>query len=455
MCNRAATSRNSLDKNMNTSARILASLAVALAALTPAAARAQGSLVPPGAPAPTMKTLQQIEPRIDLQSAPASAVTTTNAAYHFIINQPGSYYLSANLDVTKSNGIQINAEGVTLDLNGFEISRASGSGGNGIEIPAAGHRASVRNGSLKGFTYGIRSLVLVSDFGRGCSFRDLSVSSCTVIGILAGESAVLDGCRAHDNSGTYGIFAGPGSSLSNCTASHNTGSAGISADIGSSLTNCAASNNPAFTGIFANGGSSLINCTAKNNTGTYGIDVESFSSLTNCSASNNTSVDATSAGISTGANCTISNCSSSSNSSTAAASASTTGMGFDVGGSSTIHGCTANSNEGDGINLLSDSVARGNMCDSNGNGGDGAGIHATSSDNRIEGNNVTDNDRGIDVDAAGNLIIKNSASGNAANWDVVSGNVILVVQASTAAAVSGNSGGTPPGSTDPNANFTY
>src|SRR2546423_776646 len=81
---------------------------------------AQGSLTPPGAPAPTMKALDEIEPRINLQASPAPAsVDTTNANYHFIINQPGSYYLSANLGVTKLNGIKINSQGVTLDLNGF------------------------------------------------------------------------------------------------------------------------------------------------------------------------------------------------------------------------------------------------------------------------------------------------------------------------------------------------
>src|SRR5258705_13544827 len=49
---------------------------------------AQGSLTPPGAPAPTMKTLDEVEPRTNLQATPAPAgVDTTNANYHFIITQ--------------------------------------------------------------------------------------------------------------------------------------------------------------------------------------------------------------------------------------------------------------------------------------------------------------------------------------------------------------------------------
>src|SRR2546421_7052509 len=88
----------------------------------------QGSLAPPsGTPVATMKSLDQIEPRIDLQHAPASAVTS-DVNDDFIITQPGSYYLTANIAATKANAVLINVAGVTLDLRGFQISKGSGSG---------------------------------------------------------------------------------------------------------------------------------------------------------------------------------------------------------------------------------------------------------------------------------------------------------------------------------------
>src|SRR5208282_3674210 len=70
---------------------------------------AQGSLTPPGAPAPTMITLSQIEPRTPISSAP------------FTITNPGSYYLTTNVTVSSGNGIIIAASDVTLDLGGFTI----------------------------------------------------------------------------------------------------------------------------------------------------------------------------------------------------------------------------------------------------------------------------------------------------------------------------------------------
>ena len=189
------------------------------------------------------------------------------------------------------------------------------------------------------------------------------------------------------------------------------------------------------------------------------------STVSNCSAFQNTGN-----GISTGDGCTVSNCSARLN----------TGFGISVANGSTVSNCTAFNNSADGINTTTGStvadctvsfntlngilcssscIIRGNTCASNGNGaGNGAGIRATSTNNRIEGNNCTLADRGIDVDAPGNIIIRNTCSGNTINWVIVANNVcgpILDRTAPGSFPVNGNSAVSSLGSTDPNANFTY
>jgi len=73
---------------------------------------AQGSLTPPGAPTPTMKTLDQVEAR-QIVNATNTPGDGTN---QFIISAPGSYYLTGNITgVSAKNGIVINADDVTLD----------------------------------------------------------------------------------------------------------------------------------------------------------------------------------------------------------------------------------------------------------------------------------------------------------------------------------------------------
>jgi parallel beta-helix repeat protein len=140
-----------------------------------------------------------------------------------------------------------------------------------------------------------------------------------------------------------------------------------------------------------------------------------------------------------------------------------TGAGITVGSASNVQNCSAFLNKGDGIRASNDCNIIANVCSTNGNGGDGAGVHVFFGNSRIEGNNVTNNDRGIEVGFAGNLIIKNSArvngTGSAGNYVIAADNRYGPIIDDTAAGSIAASGKGPFTSTltttDPWANFSY
>ena len=76
-----------------------------------------GNLNPPAAPAPTMKTLDEVEPRIPV----GTTTTPGDAEYEYIISASGSYYLTGNIAASKG-GIKIASNDVTLDLSGYTLS---------------------------------------------------------------------------------------------------------------------------------------------------------------------------------------------------------------------------------------------------------------------------------------------------------------------------------------------
>lgn len=370
--------------------------AVAAAAmLLPLPIFSQGPLDPPGPPAPTMKSLEELEPRRNVQATPPPpGVDAANADYHFIINQPGSYYLSGNLEVTKANGIQINAAGVTLDLNGFRISRASGVEGNGIDIRYPSHNATVHSGTITGFASGVRSAIDLDALAavENCSIRNLAVSGCATGINLQGTGFIIDSCRAEGNT-AGGIVVGNGSTLKNCTASGNQGAAAINAGTGSTVIGCAAFDNTTSSGIAVGFGVTVTDCTAMGNTGIAGFTASGRSSFINCTAAQNRSH------LNPGT--------------------SDTGMGFTVGFRSTVSGCTASQNTGHGIRVTSNCRVVDNQSTHSG----GAGIHATGGGNRIEANNATNNAIGIELPLGGNFVVKNSARGNTADdYEIAAGN---------------------------------
>ncbi len=177
-----------------------------------ATAFGQGSLTPPGVPAPTMKTLDQIEPRTPIGSLP------------YTINTPGSYFLTGAHSST-NKGITVSASDVTIDLMGFTIDGPQNPNFPGIHV-AGGEdvmirNVTIRNGGIARFGVGVlienaqigqvRNLVIHQNVAEGIFLRnnypgvctDYTVEHCQITenggaGIyLYGTNAVSDGNRSH------------------------------------------------------------------------------------------------------------------------------------------------------------------------------------------------------------------------------------------------------------------
>jgi hypothetical protein len=178
----------------------LAALALALATLNPqlSTAHAQGALTPPGAPAPTMKSLDQIEARTPISSVP------------FTITQSGSYYLTTNVTTAVSNAIVITVSGVTLDLNGFTIASTmanAANGGTAILLTSKLSDITIFNGHIRsGVTNNGSNIYLGAGFAGGINSvgtapQNIRVSGVSVTGCLsdginltAGNSTLVEAC---------------------------------------------------------------------------------------------------------------------------------------------------------------------------------------------------------------------------------------------------------------------
>jgi len=327
---------------------------------------------------------------------PRIAVNATNtpgsATALFVISQPGSYYLTGNITGVASK-------------NGIEITASN------VTLDLNGFALQGVAGSLDGVhvNVGVTTGVTVEhgavtgwgldgvdmSFAKKSTLRLVRAAGNGAFGLLIGESSVMDACVANDNI-SGGVIANNSCVISNTTFSDNGGD-GISTATGAVIVACAAYRN-AGRGIFTNG-STVSDNTARSN-GSVGIS---------------------------------------------------------AGSGSIVSGNTASNNTGDGILVNTETFVRGNTCKSNGfQTGDGAGIHTASFGSRIEGNNVTRNDRGIDVDSTHNLIVRNSAYDNGVNYDIATGNRVgVIVFSPVSGAILGNSGGAGVGTTDPWANFTF
>lgn len=152
---------------------------------------AQGNLTPSGAPAASMKTLEQIEPR-----TPVDATRTPgNFLAQFIITQPGSYYLTSNIvGVSGKRGIQIQTSNVTLDLNGFSMLGVTDAL-DGIYFTSSSiTNFQARHGTISGWSAGTGIYFL----GKNGTFEDLNLSENNV-GIQFGDNSRITRCTVNAN----------------------------------------------------------------------------------------------------------------------------------------------------------------------------------------------------------------------------------------------------------------
>lgn len=213
-----------------------------------------GNLDPPsGAISPTMKDLDDVEPR--------TAIRNSTDLNPVVISSSGSYYLAENiLALPSQDAIQITTGNVTLDLNGFSIIGNTDTGSNnGIAVTANRHGITIKNGTISPFLFGDGISAFASD--------NLVVQNVRVIGnvrgIIAGQSAHIVDCIVSNNLND-GITVGDHCIVARCQAIGN-GGAGIRTVTGAIVTACTAMDNGG-DGIRTGTGSTVRGCNARNNT---------------------------------------------------------------------------------------------------------------------------------------------------------------------------------------------
>jgi parallel beta-helix repeat protein len=216
-----------------------------------------GDLEPDTAPAPTMKTLQEVEPRKPISSLP------------YTIDTSGSYYLTSDLN-SADTGITVTVDNVTLDLMGHTI---TGSGKYGIYMNGR-ENVEIKNGTVRGFA------------DRGV-YDDYNGGGNRIINI-----------RALSNGGAGIILMGNSHLVKECIAAHN-GHAGIYVLNDCTVTGSKVHNN-SFAGIYAQQGCLISGNTMYNNS-SRGMQTGSGCTIIGNTAYNHTNAD----GIMTGEGCTI------------------------------------------------------------------------------------------------------------------------------------------------------
>lgn len=356
------------------------------------------------------------------------------ATIPYTISSSGSYIVVRDLMTTQTNvnGITINADNVTLDLNGHSIigpGKSVGSSGSGIFINGSHYNIVIRNGIIRDWRYyGINGASVDNSL-----FENLLIFNNGAYGISVHSGNTIKGNIIYGNSGS-GISVAWGNLIMENVCIGNDGNGILSTPYYSSNINNLISDNicssNGSSGIYVNKNNTVTGNVCSNNA-IYGIYA-----YQNCEISENICANNGQAGIYTKKGCRITNNTCSSNGSDGILSDDTgivnesivignycnnngddgiylkyggvitnntcvknTGDGIEVSYYGTITGNTCRGNSGDGIIASYYSIISGNNCADNGNRG-----IAVYSYCRVSDNNCTSNDdAGIRVLGNGTL----------------------------------------------------
>ncbi|MGB8681488.1 MAG: NosD domain-containing protein [Candidatus Binatus sp.] len=193
------------------------------------------------------------------------AKVLANGGFPYTIGT-GSYRLTGNLTVPSgTNGINVNAANVTIDLNGFSIigPLTTLTSATPIGIDAFEILVTVENGIVTGFGTGV-------EVGGGGIIRNVHVDG-NFNGIEASNNSVVTGCTANNgNVGGTGIAC-----AATCTISGNTANGDGAGGITCGGDACVISGNTASddgVGIHCKGSGCLISGNTVTSAGTYPIE---------------------------------------------------------------------------------------------------------------------------------------------------------------------------------------
>ena len=292
----------------------------------------------------------------------------------YVIDQPGSYYLTNSIVMSQigATAIYIDTDNVTLDLNGYSIKgpgESNSASSDGIFVSGRKYNITIKNGVVDDWA----DDAIDAPQASNCLFQNVIATNCADNGFYLGENSVIIECHAYGNA-SDGFSGVNGCNFIRCTAGANV-----------------------RDGFELFSGSQIINCNAFDN-GEDGIDGRDDVNVLGCVVTDNGD-----AGIELSSNCLVYKCSAYDN----------IGCGIEVGTSTRVSLCIATRNDGDGIRLRgSTGVVYGCVAHDN----DMAGIHTSSTSTSriiIENNGVTDNEEdGIRVVGPGAFVISNRAAGN-------------------------------------------